>query len=273
MTVVASLAVIGNISVDYPVGPSGPLPSAVGGAALHVALAATAAGLTAAPIAVLGNDLHHLRTDPRLTGLDWSGAHLVDESSATFTLIYDEAGDLTDLRASYGPTLRLTDHALARIRSSRDAAFHVCCRAPLDVAEVLGELARRDGVFSLDFMVSSAATAIPAAARHLSRARLVFTNAAEHDTLAGFVDTDDLPAVVVTDGPHTARLYRHGRPTASVDPPPIVAGRVTGAGDTVAGAFLAAWTAGLPDTDALSLAIAAGSAHTTSPPITPLTTP
>lgn len=74
-------------------------------------------------------------------------------------------------------------------------------------------------------------------------------------------------AVVVSDGPRTVRLYRYGRLSASVDPPAVPAARPTGAGDTLAGAFLAARAAGQGDQAALQQAVAAASAHTTSPPI------
>ena len=50
------LSVIGNISRDLIVYP-GTRTEMLGGAALHIALAASRAGLRAAPVAVLGTDL------------------------------------------------------------------------------------------------------------------------------------------------------------------------------------------------------------------------
>jgi sugar/nucleoside kinase (ribokinase family) len=264
---VARLAVIGNISFDHDVYPGGQLRTAVGGAALHIALAATAAGLHAAPIAVIGDDMRWLPEDPSLARLDWSGVGIADGKSAAFTLIYDTTGDLTSLQAEHGAASGLTRHAVQRIEACCDDAYHVCCRTPLDIGHVLGALAHRNAVFSADFMVSSVIAAIPAAARNLPRAQVVFANSAEHQALAEAVTVEDLPAVVVSDGPRTARLYRHGQLAASANPPQVAAARVTGAGDTLAGAFLAALSAGLPDAEALRLAVSAASAHTTSPSV------
>lgn len=143
----------------------------------------------------------------------------------------------------------------------------MCCRTPLNIGRILDALAGRNALFSADFILSSTATAIPAAARHLPHAQVVFVNAIEYEALSRAVPMEDLPAVVVSDGPRTARLYRHNELTASADPLPVAATRVTGAGDTLAGTFLAAVAAGLHDHDALRLAVTAASAHTTSPVI------
>lgn len=263
----ARLAVIGNISLDHAVFPGGGRHTAVGGAALHISLAATAAGLPATPVAVTGDDLRWLPTDPSLARLDWSGGGISAGKSAAFTLTYDADGDLAGIRAEHGVAAVLTGHALQRIETCCDDAYHVCCRTPLDIGRVLGALAHRNALFSIDFIISSAAAAIPAAAEHFRRARVVFANAAEHHLLASAVPMDDLPAVVVSDGPRTARLYRHGRLTATADPPPVPATRVTGAGDTLVGAFLAALAVGHRDEAALQQAVTAASAHTTGPAI------
>lgn len=260
------LAVIGNISVDHTHHP-GHRSSSVGGAALHIALAAATAGMRAAPVAVIGNDLRWLLNDSTLAGLDWSGVGLAHGRSAAFTLNYDATGDLASLRAEHGAATGLTRHALGRIAAGRDDAFHVCCRTPLNIGRILDALAGGNALFSADFILSSAAAAIPAAARHLSRAQVVFVNAIEYQVLSRAVPMEELPAVVVSDGHRTARLYRHSKLTASADPLPVAATRVTGAGDTLAGTFLAAVAAGLHDHDALRLAVTAAGAHTTSPAI------
>lgn len=99
MTPTARLAVIGNISVDHT-HHAVRRSSSVGGAALHIALAAATAGMCAAPVAVIGNDLRWLPNDSALAGLDWSGVGLAYGRSAAFTLNYDTAGDL----AAFAPT-------------------------------------------------------------------------------------------------------------------------------------------------------------------------
>lgn len=263
----APLAVLGNISLDHATTRHGQRRTSVGGAALHIALAATAGALQAAPVAVTGHDLRWLPADPRLAILDWSAVSVRDGQSAAFTLTYDTDDTLVGLRAEHGVASGLTSHVLQRIHTGRDDTYHVCCRTPLNTGRVLSVLADRHATFSADFIISSAATAIPAAAPFLPQARVVFVNQAEYHLLASAVPIEDLPAVVVSDGPRTARLYRHGQLAAAADPPPVPATQISGAGDTLAGAFLAALAVGHEDQAALQRAVAKASAHTTTPPI------
>src|ERR1700722_10610008 len=66
------LGVIGNISRDRAIYPGGRRVELLGGAALHVAPAATRAGLPSTPVAVIGSDLGWIRDDARLTDMDLS---------------------------------------------------------------------------------------------------------------------------------------------------------------------------------------------------------
>ena len=64
------LSVIGNISRDLAIYPGDRRYELLGGAALHVARAASQAGLACAPVSVIGRDLAWIRADPRLARLD-----------------------------------------------------------------------------------------------------------------------------------------------------------------------------------------------------------
>ncbi len=262
---VTRLAVIGNISLDTAIYPNGPSRTTLGGGALHVALAATRAGLAAGPVSVIGSDLDRIRTDSRLAGIDWSAAATRRGRSATFTLIYTADGELAELDADYGAAASLTDHALARIRAQVDDRYHVCCRRPLDIATILHALSHSGRPFSIDFMVSSARQAIPSTAALIHRADVVFVNSAEYQLLTAAVSARTLPAVIVTDGPRPARLFHEGRLAANVTPPPTAAIEVTGAGDTLTGTFLAARAAGQSESAALYQAVLAAARHTAMP--------
>jgi sugar/nucleoside kinase (ribokinase family) len=257
------LAVIGNISIDHTHHPGRHL-RLLGGAGLHTALAAHRAGIAAAPVAVIGEDLEHVRADPRLSGLDLGTVLTSSGPSCRFDLSYDHEGNLSGLTADYGVADGLTEHALARIAAGLSGAVHVCCRRPLDAGAVLAALTATDRRFSVDFFVSSAEEMIGSAAEFLPTARAVFANAAEYDLLIAAVPAHLLQAVIVTDGPRPAQLLRRGRLTAQARPPAAVPIEVTGAGDTLAGTFLAAWTAGAGDAEALRAAVAAASLHTTT---------
>jgi len=254
---VPTLAVIGNISRDVSAYPDGRRHANLGGAALHIALAAARAGLDAAPVSVIGNDLSWIFASRRLQAITLESVAVVNGASCAFHLTYDERGDLVDVTASYAAAEHLTGHVLRVL--DKYQRFHVCCRRPLDAARVLPAIIERGAPFTVDFMTSSAADYLPAVAHLLSRAAMVLTSDAEHQLLTAALDPGTLPAVTVTRGAGTTTLYRYGQPSATAQPPPIVAVDLTGAGDTFTGRLLAALAAGAADQDALSAAVAAAS--------------
>ncbi|MDQ3275376.1 MAG: carbohydrate kinase family protein [Actinomycetota bacterium] len=258
------LGVVGNISIDHSHRAGLPGLTSIGGAALHVSLAAARARFMSRPLSVVGHDLDVIRHDSRLGQLDLSGVKILPGTSAVFTLTYDRDGVLVDAEADYGTSTRLTDHALEHIHARSDDSYHVCCRRPLDIAKVLDALVLAARPFSVDFFLSSAAESIAAAAGALPLAQVVFANAAEYELLTDAVPVSALRDVVVTDGPRPAQLIRSGRRVARALPPRVDPVDVTGSGDTVAGTFLAARATGLEDAVALEWAMRAASAHAAS---------
>jgi sugar/nucleoside kinase (ribokinase family) len=251
-----SLAVIGNITLDREVHPDGRhVPVSVGGAALRVATAAASAGLPAAPVSVVGEDLRNLPAELARAGLSTHAVKIASGPSARFTMTYSHDGELTDVTGDTGVATGLTAHALSWIAHSRPDAYHVCCRRPLDVHRVLEALTRHDRAVSVDFYLPSAAESMAAAAEFLPRTRYVFVNQAEYEVLTAAVAPRNLPGVLVTDGPRHALLLRHGRRSARVLPAHVPARCPTGAGDTVTGTFLAARAAGDTDQSALERAV------------------
>lgn len=275
------LAVIGNISRDHTRYPDRRGGDLLGGAALHVALAATRAGATAAPVAVIGDDLAHIPAQDRLAGVDWSALRIRSGASAAFTLDYDQDGRLLAVAADYGVSKELTEHALAHIARHPRDRYHVCCRRPLEVPAVLDALTRCGARFSIDFFLPSAAHLIQAAAPWLADADLVFTNTAEHRLLEQVMQSSAagegtrgsrtgqgrgvLRGVVVTDGPRPVRWIHHGRPLAACAPPYARPLEVTGAGDTLAGHLLARALNGDSPRAALRSAVLAATRHTAAP--------
>jgi sugar/nucleoside kinase (ribokinase family) len=133
----------------------------------------------------------------------------------------------------------------------------VCCRQPLGTPLILDRLAAAGIPFSIDFHLASARVTMPAVKPALPRASTVFVNAAEFAVLAKVTDPATLGRIVISDGPRPAAVLRHGRLTASAAPPTARAVEVTGAGDTLAGTFLAASAHGLDDATALLAAVSA----------------
>jgi sugar/nucleoside kinase (ribokinase family) len=99
----------------------------------------------------------------------------------------------------------------------------------------------------------------------LPHAAAVFVNAAEFETLRTVIDPACLAAVVISDGPREVSVLRHGNPTAAIRPPESCPVEVTGAGDTLAGAFLAGMARGLSDDDALWAGVMAASQSIRAP--------
>ncbi|WP_312866212.1 carbohydrate kinase family protein [Streptomyces boluensis] len=261
------LDVIGNISRDLTRYPDHRGGVRLGGAALFVSLAATKAGRRAAPVCVLGNDLAHLPEAPSLDTLDWSARLQARGTSTTFDLEYDLQGELVEVRTDYGVAEALTEHALGHASTHPRATFHVCCRRPLDVEAVLAQLAQTTAQFSVDFFLPSAEAMIRAAAPWLSAAGTLFVNASEYLLLDQAVDCDTLREVVVTDGPRAAVVHSFGRRVASAVPPPRYAHEVSGAGDTLAGTYLAHRLRGATIAQALAEATAAAARYVAAPSI------
>lgn len=261
---VEPLGVIGNISYDHAIYPDGRHYEFLGGAALHVALAAAQAGLQAAPIAVVGHDLAEVMDDPRLGLLGTDGIRVDQGRSCAFRMIYDQADKLSDISCDFGVGLDLTEHALGQLGGHK--RYHVCCRRPLDVARVLNRLAELQLPFSLDFHIASARSLIADALLALPKARLVFLNVAEFDLLRRLIAPRRLEAVVVTDGLREARLLRFGEPVARITPQATKAIEVTNAGDILAGSFLAWHAFGLDDATALGRAVSAATKSVQDPP-------
>ena len=256
-----TLGVVGNLSRDTAVHPA-TTRHLLGGAALHIALAATRAGLRAAPIAVIGPDLTGALTLPAIAELDLADIRIASEPSCRFRLRYDTQGVLLDLRATYGAARELTEHALQA--AARYPHVHVCCRRPLDAHRMLDALAGRGQRFSVDFITSSATEIISAVADLLPSASIIFTNASEFEPLTQTVALDRLHTVTVTDGPRPVVVYRNGIPLARLAVAAATAVEVTGAGDTFTGTFLGAILLGQPEPAALALAVNAATGHITT---------
>ncbi|MFJ5068339.1 PfkB family carbohydrate kinase [Kitasatospora sp. NPDC088556] len=259
------LDVIGNVSRDVTFYPDHRGGARLGGAALLVALAAAKAGRAAAPVCVLGDDLVHLPQAAELTAIDWSAHSTAKGPSARFELEYDQHGELVAVRPDYGVADQLTAHALAHVDHHPDSQYHVCCRRPLDTAAVLDRLERTGADFSVDFFLPSAEAMIQAAAPWLAYTTTVFVNAAEHRLLQSVVNTTELQEIVVTDGPRAATVWAYGRQTGAAVPPQRPPLEVSGAGDTLAGTFLALRSQNAPATRALAQATAAAAQHVTAP--------
>ncbi|MEV4580281.1 carbohydrate kinase family protein [Nonomuraea jabiensis] len=246
---------IGNISIDTTRYPDGRTNVLIGGAALHVALAAARAGTAARPIAVIGGDLARLHARPWPEKLDLSHVSSVAGASCRFDITYGTDGQVIGLTAAYGSAAALTAHALDVLDQPDCDYWHVCCRRPLDVGQILERLVTAGHPFSLDFHLASATEQISVAKAALPHAAGVFVNAAEYRLLDDLVAVNELATVVVSDGPRAVTLLRHGRAISTESPQGGPVAEVTGAGDTLTGTFLAKVLQGAAEQEALASAV------------------
>ncbi|MFI7708020.1 PfkB family carbohydrate kinase [Nonomuraea sp. NPDC049480] len=256
---------IGNISIDSTRYSDGRTYVLIGGAALHVALAAARAGMTARPVAVIGGDLVRLRARPWPERLDLSHVASVAGASCRFDMTYGAEGQIIGLTAAYGCATALTAHAVAVLDRSGCDHWHVCCRRPLDVRQILERLVMAGHPFSLDFHLASAAEQIHAAKNALPHAGAVFVNAAEYQLLDDLVAVNELATVVVSDGPRAVTLLRHGSAISAELPQGGPVAEVTGAGDTLVGTFLAKVLQGAEEQEALAPAVTAATRQARDP--------
>lgn len=128
---------------------------------------------------------------------------------------------------------------------------------------VLAELTAQGARFSVDFHLPSAGQLVPAAEPWLRKATTVFVNAEEYAILTAVTGRRPCGEVVVSDGPRNATVRWFGRPVHEIVPPRVPVRQITGAGDTLAGTYLACRAHLLLPAQALRRAVFAASMHTT----------
>ncbi len=224
-----------------------------GGKGANQALAARRLGLPVRLVAAVGTDpeadaaLHLLRHE----GVGLDRLQRVTEPTGIALISVDSAAETTIVVV---PGANAALHVTADDVAGADAVLTV-----LEVAEqaVTAAAEHTTGLFVLN-----AAPARPVPPDVLRRADLVVVNRVEYRAVPGL---HAARAVLVTDGPRGAVLLRDGQQVAAASPPLVNAVDGTGAGDAFIGAAVAGLLRGLPDTELLARACAAGALAATRP--------
>ncbi len=227
-----------------------------GGAALYAGGRLAAAGHAAAPLAQIGDDANGAAylAACAAAGVSTAGIDTVDGASPCCILVHHTVGSVT---CYLDPGAREA-HALtaAQAAALADADLVVVCAGPASVTEDL--LSRLRPGQALAWIAKGDARCFPPALRTrlLARAQTVFCNAGER----GFVEAARLasPAdqlFIETRGGDGVCVQQHGVQTL-YPISPIKVADATGAGDTFAGAFLAARLDGADAAAATHAAIA-----------------
>jgi ribokinase len=238
------------------------LCEAPGGVVTNAAVAARLAGAAVRLLACTGDDLAS-RTVPPLLDAQGVDIDLANRPGALCraVIVVDRGGEkrlLLHPGVSMYPTLeQVRQVSLTGVRWLHTAIYE------REAAGILIDRCREAGVpFSIDLEPVTFGDGIEALAGHIAGAAAVFCNT----RAAGCLDPDaagrlrglGAASVVMTQGPSGATWQGDGR-TASVTAPPIVATDTTGAGDCLAGWFVAETLAGAAPAEALRAAVAAAS--------------
>ncbi len=224
-----------------------------GGKGANQALALRRCGLPVRLLAAVGTDpdadtaLELLRRE----GVGLDRLQRVTRPTGLALIAVDTAGETT---------IVVVPGANAALRV--DAEDVAGADAVLTVLEVPDQAVTAAARHATGLFVLNAAPARPVPMEVLDRADLVVVNRAEY---AALPDLRAARAVAVTDGPRGAVLLREGSQVAAAAPPPVNAVDGTGAGDAFIGTAVAGLLHGLPDTDLLVRACAAGALAATRP--------
>ena len=259
-----SVTVVGSVNLDLVATvPQLPHPGETrtatglarlpGGKGANQALAIRRLGLPVRLVAAVGVDPEAdiaLRLLQR-EGVDLSRLQRAGDPTGLALITVDALGENTIVVvAGANATLRV------------DAADVAGASAVLTVLEVPDHAVRAAARCATGLFLLNAAPARPVPAEVLQRADLVVANRAEY---AALPELRTARAVAVTDGPRGAVLLRAGRQVAAAAPPPVRAVDGTGAGDAFTGAVVAGLLRGLPDSELLRRACAAGAMAASRP--------
>lgn len=259
-----SVTVVGSVNLDLVATvPQLPHPGETrtatglarlpGGKGANQALAIRRLGLPVQLVAAVGVD-PEAGTALRLLereGVGLDRLRRVEDPTGLALITVDAAGENTIVVvAGANATLRV------------DAADVAGAEAVLTVLEVPDHAVRAAARYATGFFLLNAAPARPVPAEVLQRADLVVANRAEY---AALPELRTARAVAITAGHRGAVLLRAGRQVAAATPPPVRAVDGTGAGDAFVGAMVAGLLRGLPDTELLRRACAAGAVAASRP--------
>jgi ribokinase len=260
-----------TMSVPHVPGPDEKLRvdalyEAPGGVVTNAAVAACFAGASVRLLACTGDDLAS-RTVPSALQAQGVEIDLAAQPGALCraVIIVDAAGEkrlLLHPGNSMYPTLaQVRDVPLADVGWLHTAIYD------RDGARLLIERCRAAGVpFSIDLEPVTFRGGIDALAGCIAGAATVFCNTRAADRIgrgaAQRLQALGARSVVMTEGPSGATWHGGGR-KVSVAAPPVAAVDTTGAGDCLAGWFVAETLAGAPPAEALRTAVLAASSSCT----------
>jgi sugar/nucleoside kinase (ribokinase family) len=275
----------GQVSGRYMPAASNPgtMREDVGGGAFNALRCAVQRGVSASMLSVRGGDAAGERVAQAIeaTGIDDLSAVFLDRATPSYTALLDGDGELIAGLADMGLYELAFPKQMkrAKVREAVDDANAVLCDANLPAAalERLAELAHGRPIFAIAISPAKAVRLIPV----LGRLSLVFMNRREGAAITGF-DGDmaenalvaalrevGMKAGVVTSGKGPVLGFDETGAYTIEPPAPRRVADITGAGDALAGATMAAILGGQTLRAALREGVAAAMLAIESPAAVP----
>ncbi|MCC0078786.1 MAG: kinase [Rhodobacter sp.] len=251
-----------------------------GGVAMNIAMTLARFGMRPAVLTAIGHDAEGraLLEAVRALGVNPDFAHLTDLPTDRYMAIEDADGLVAAIADAH--TLEACDDAiLAPLIDGRLGRADAPWRGPIALdgnltADLLDRIARAPAFSGADLRIAPASPgkaerllpllAHPGTALYVNRQEaglLVGAAFADSRAAAEGLVAAGAPRALVTDGARDATDAQRGAETLTMPAHPVLARRVTGAGDTFMAAHLFAETRSAPRADALSRAQAAAAAY------------
>lgn len=230
------IGIVGNVSRDTVWLGDKKIGPFVGGAGFNVAIAVARSGIRPRLISTIGMDNRGLLNEIDQL-VDTSSLAVLEGKTCAFEIRYSEEGTFKDIQCLFGVSKSLNEHV--RNIALGQMHHHICCRKPLDPEPILARLYLKGCSFSLDFIVSSVVESVTRCQRWIPYAECVFVNSAEFAVLREHCDLNKIKLLVITAANKPVTIFRYGEQVCEYPCPPCEVYEVTGAGDTLAGTFLA----------------------------------
>jgi sugar/nucleoside kinase (ribokinase family) len=244
-----SLLVYGHVGFDVSTRADRTFRT-IGGAAYYVAMAARSVGGHVRLVSVLGSDL----SEAAFEDIGFCGEVCSDQSSAEFRQSYDENEQVSNFEAHLNACSKLVPTMIGTSINNA-GAIHLATAPPIQQALALEWIrkAEFDGIVSIDtaeFFVEDFRVLLQQSGGDLD---YIFLNAAEFDALKLYLP--ETATVVVKMGSEGAKICSGRRwlnmPANNIS----TVFTVTGAGDVLAGTFIAKILEGVSQFEALSAAV------------------
>jgi sugar/nucleoside kinase (ribokinase family) len=231
---------------------------ALGGAGFNVTVAARATGTQPRLITLVGTDLDAgeiavvrlIAEEPYLS--------VVPGSTCQFNFHHGLPDGPPAVTSEYGVGIGLTEHA--KRFNYADTHLHVCCRNPLNAGEILRYALRQSPArLSVDFIGTSLQSQLNAVIPYAEAIDWMFLNEREYAEASSYLaDSAFHGRIVVTSGGDGARVLRNGNFIEQAQAPKTRVADATGAGDALAGTFIALLWQGRTVSEALQSGVDAG---------------